>query len=1179
MSKPAYLIFVISIFCSLLACQQEPNKPFADHRSLLDFKQAPADHFFLQRAYPDASFDIKAYETALQSVRNQQLQRSGPFDHAWVQQGPGNIGARVNAIAVHPTNEQIIYAGFSTGGLFKTTDGGQNWSPVFDDQPYLSIGDISLDPTNPEMVYVGTGDPNISGYPFIGDGVYKSSDGGQNWIHLGLADQRIVSRIALDPGQAGTLYAACMGLPFEPNSHRGLYKSTDDGANWSQVLYVNDSTGIIDLLIDPINPQVVYAAAWNRIRNNSQSMVAGPDAKIYKTTDGGQNWTPLSNGLPSGTLGRIGLAMSGQNSQTLFASYVNSSSQLHGIYKTTNGGQSWSTLTMGGENGLTGNSMGGFGWYFGQIRVDPANDDHLFLLGVQLWETFNGGALWIRRTHTGDPVHVDNHDLVMATSGNTYLGTDGGLYKLPPGSTAWQDIENIPTNQFYRVGYNPHRPELYYGGAQDNGSLAGNAASIDGWERLAGGDGFQPVFHPSDSLKFYMESQLGGISVTTNGGQNFFSATAGIHANDQRNWDMPYFMSPHRPDNLFAGTFRVYRAQSPSYNSPWQPISSDLTKAQQSSSPASFHTISTLDQSPVDSNLLYVGTSDGNVWRSTNLGANWEMIQQGLPNRYVTDIKAHPDSANQVYVTFSGYKYNDFSPHIFKSTNRGDSWQAINGNLPNLAINELLVLPDRAGQWLFVATDGGVYGSLDGGGQWSRVGHNMPVIPVYDMALNEMRNELVAGTFARSILSFPLDSVGSGPAMFSISGQVRREDGVPVPNVTMQLSSGGGEEESITDSNGSYSVNNTANPVCNLRPSKNYNHRNGLSAFDIVTMQKHILGIQSLDSPYKRIAADVNQSGTITTFDIVLIRKLLLVIDTAFTQSESWRFVKADFIFADPNNPFAQPFPEQYDCAGQSANQQGVDFVAVKMGDVNLSADPAALVEAPASEGRSAIRWQVNEQHFEPGDEVALRFRSAAMSGKPACQFTLQFDPEVLQFEGLKPGILPNVGKANFGLNYLEQGLITFVWTNPIRNAFEINDILYTLKFRALEKGALSNFLTINAALTPNLAYDKAGTVSRIDLQFDTENELDPNFKIHPLSNPLPAGSQLSVVLEAKEADRIRLELFSFNGHLADVTHIDLVAGRTVRRLQDFAVPKPGVYVLQATTDSGAKAVCRVICY
>ncbi|RMG87856.1 MAG: T9SS C-terminal target domain-containing protein, partial [Bacteroidetes bacterium] len=338
------------------------------------------------------------------------------------------------------------------------------------------------------------------------------------------------------------------------------------------------------------------------------------------------------------------------------------------------------------------------------------------------------------------------------------LATDGGLYKTSDLGATWSDPENIPTTQFYRVAYNPHRPDLYFGGAQDNGTTGGNAQMINDWPRIFGGDGFQPAFHPDNPDVFYVETQNGNISVTQNGGLSFAPADNGIPFNDARNWDMPYMISGHWPDRLLAGTDRVYVSHSgvvPEFKA----VSPNLTEFDDSTTTRN-HNISTLHESPLDSNLVYVGTADGRVWRSDALlSGNWEEISAGLPDRYVTSVKASPTFLDWVYVVQSGYRDNEFIPRVHRSKNRGETWEDISANLPDLAINDIYVLPEHQDSVLFVANDGGVYGTIDGGASWHRVGKNMPLVPVYDLEWNVVKNEIVAGTFARSIMSYALDSL------------------------------------------------------------------------------------------------------------------------------------------------------------------------------------------------------------------------------------------------------------------------------------------------------------------------------------------------------------------------------------------------------------------------------------
>ncbi|MEZ4961637.1 MAG: T9SS type A sorting domain-containing protein [Saprospiraceae bacterium] len=725
------------------------NKP--DMEAKLNF---PNEYFNLQRAYPDPYMDWKAFEKGLKQAHDMVANRDAGFDDEWTVQGPGNIGARANTVAVHPTNENIIYTGFSCGGVWKTTDGGANWLPIFDEQLWPAIGCIVIDPNNPETVYVGTGDPNISSYTYLGDGIYKSTDGGATWENIGLKDQRIISKIVLHPTDPNIIFAGSMGLPFVRGNDRGLYRSTDGGDSWQQVLFISDQAGITDLIMDPFDPNTLYASGWDRVRNNMESVITGPGAKVYKSTDGGDNWTLLENGLPSGELGRTGLAISHLTPGLVYAMYMGTDSQLAGIYKTTNGGASWEPTIIDGLE----NAMGGFGWYFGKMETSPYNDDELFVLGIELWKGYPEFGAWMEANPPWwtYEVHADKHDITFSSSGNIYLATDGGLYKSTDDAATWVDIENIPTTQFYRVAYNPHQPDWYYGGAQDNGTSGGNAGIINDWPRIYGGDGFQPVFHPLSPDIFFVETQNGNISMTDNGGFDFFPADNGIDADDRRNWDMPYILSPHNPDVFYAGTFRMYKSSQPGLPL-FAPISSDLTDGLILN--PRHHNISTLDESPKIQGLLYVGTSDGNAWVSDNDGATWTNISQGLPDRYVTSIKASPTYGDGVFVTHSGYRDNEFIPRLHRSANRGSDWEDISSNLPNVAINDVFILPGHADSVLFVATDAGVYASLTSGQEWQRLGKNMPFVPNFDLEWNPVQNTLIAGTFARSIMTYPLDSL------------------------------------------------------------------------------------------------------------------------------------------------------------------------------------------------------------------------------------------------------------------------------------------------------------------------------------------------------------------------------------------------------------------------------------
>lgn len=721
-------------------------------------KLYPAEGHIWAQNYPEESFAIDAYRSSLANIKKQRdnSTRTG----SWEQQGPGNIGGRVNSIAVSPSNPNEMMLGYSIGGIFKTSDNGASWVPIFDNEDILSISDVKYDPNNAEILYVGTGDHNISGYPVTGDGVYKSINGGNSWDEIGLTEAGVISEIGISESNSDIIYAASMGLPFERTSDRGLYKSNDGGDTWENVLFLNDSTGVIDIEVHPEDANIVYAATWTRIRNNRESVISSDQTGIFKTIDGGETWERLVDGLPVGDLVRPGLAMYGSDPDILYATFISnepsddcsSPFRLEGLYKTIDEGETWVLVPNVGENVLPCDVYRGFGWYFGQVRINPNDENDIYILSVDLYNTKDGGENWFLAAPSWSTyeVHADKHDMVYNGT-DIILGTDGGAYREELGAENWSDIENNVTTQFYRVANNPFDDD-FYGGAQDNGSTGGTNQDIDQWPRIFGGDGFQMVFHPIDPNIWYVETQNGNIRVTLDGGESYSNASTVLEGS--RNWDMQYIMSSYNPDVMYTGTNRIYRSESP-FAPNWIPISEDLTDTVDLSS-ARTHNISTLDESPVNSDYLYCGTSDGLVWRTLNLGGSWELINEGLPRRYISDVKASRTNENIVYVTIQGYKDNDFTPYIYKSVDNGDTWEPINGNLPQIAINDILLpVDDEDDSEVFVGTDGGVYYTKDAGVSWERLGDDMPIVPVYDLALSN-NNELIAGTFARGIYTYDI---------------------------------------------------------------------------------------------------------------------------------------------------------------------------------------------------------------------------------------------------------------------------------------------------------------------------------------------------------------------------------------------------------------------------------------
>ena len=903
-----------------------------------EMQELPAEHFYQQRAYPDENLDLKAYLNAFQKASSQDEARSGAqngFNVPWTLQGPTNIRGRVNAIAIHPTNPDIALIGFATGGLWRTTNNGSTWTSVFDKQTVVAIGDIAFAPSDPNIVFVGTGDPNVTGYPFIGNGVYKSTDGGINWQNIGLAATRVISKIVVHPTDPNIVYVGAMGLPFERNEDRGLYKSTNGGTTWNKIYYFSNQAGVIDIAMNPQNPQQLFIAGWDRIRNNKESLISGPNSRIVRTNDGGGFWTTQFIGLPTGNNGRIGLAFSPANASTVYAMYSDENANMKGIYKTLNAGTSWKSIVT--NTNFVQQVMGGMAWYFGKIHVTATE---IYVLGVDLWRSKDDGVLWDNLSE-GTDAHVDMHEILLR--GNTiYLGGDGGVFTTQDDGATWQDFENIPSTAFYKVTTSPFQKGLYYGGAQDHGTLVGNKSTISNWKNIQRGDGFRAEFTPNNAKRIFTETQMGNLWISKDSAKTFQLATFGIAGTDRMGWDTPYFVSKINESSMFIGTNKVYKNSN--LNNPlWNVMSGDLTNGNIFS--PQFHVITCLDESKKDSNKLYAGTSDGKLWTNTAVIANWKDISAGLPNRYVTSVHTSPTDTNTVFVSHSGYKDNVFTPHIHKSKNGGTTWTPINGNLPLLAVNDLFILPNNADSVIFAATDAGVYATKNSGIFWQRLGSNIPYVPIYDIEWDKENNLLVAATHGRAIMTYPIDSVTFIPpppvSLYSISGKINTFTMVKnVKNVNVSAFFDGKTIVTKTDSLGVFSFENKFKKGTNvlITPTKKEKGANGLSTADLLEMQKHILAIKKIINSTSIIAADVNRNGTVSTGDIVITRKIILALQDTFPSGISWRFVPQDYKFPDSQNPFSPAFPESITVNALDSNRTDINFFGIRIGDTNESA-------------------------------------------------------------------------------------------------------------------------------------------------------------------------------------------------------------------------------------------------
>ena len=721
--------------------------------------QAPlkdSELFHVLRNYPWFEEAADGFSQALDAWAVQRATRGEApfgFDSPWENVGPRNIGGRVNTIARHPSEPGTLLAGLVAGGIFKTIDGGLNWYPVFDEHPVLSIARIVYDPLDPDVVYATTGDPNISSYVFLGRGVYKSTDGGESWSLLGLADAGIISALAIHPQNSFLMLAGSMGVALRPGDERGLYLSYDGGGSWTKTLSLSDEAGITDILIDPQDPDIVYACGWHRVRNQAVSTVNGPLSRVYRSKNGGLTWEKLEgNGLPEGDLSRSGLAWS---QGSVFVQFVGPDQQLEGIYRSDDQGDTWTALPL---EGLNGGELGGFGWYFCKLRVNPQDRNDVFLLGVDLWRTRNGGQLWEMATPPWwtYEVHADKHELVFTPEGHLVLGTDGGIYRSVDDAASWERIDDLPNTQFYRIALNPHQPEIFSGGTQDNGTMAGSTAGQP-WPRLFGGDGFQSSWHPQYPELFYAETQFGGLVRSSNGGVDWEGFTEGIDPADNIGWDVPWFISSHEPHPMYFGTNRVYRNDDPLVSN-WYAVSEKLTDPAEPWHPRT-HTITAMGESPLVPGRVLAGTGDGRLWKQDETTFGWSDISQGLPQRYVTSCQGSPEQPDRLFVTHSGYRYNSFLPHVHRSDDNGATWVSIDGDLPPFGVNDLVVIPGHGDSILFAATDAGVFGTVDGGESWHPLGKGMPAVPVYDIAWEPANNLLVAGTHARSMFTISLAQI------------------------------------------------------------------------------------------------------------------------------------------------------------------------------------------------------------------------------------------------------------------------------------------------------------------------------------------------------------------------------------------------------------------------------------
>jgi photosystem II stability/assembly factor-like uncharacterized protein len=688
--------------------------------------------------------------------------------------GPALMSGRIADIAIHPTDPSIWYVGVGSGGVWKTSNSGTTWKPIFDNEKSYSIGCVVLDPSNPETVWVGTGE-NVGGrHVAFGDGIYKSLDGGASWKNMGLKDSQHISEIIVDSSDPNTVYVASQGPLWSPGGERGLFKTTDGGETWTNVLSDGEWTGVTDVVMDPRDPMVLYAATWQHHRTVAAVIDGGPETAIYRTTDGGATWTELTNGLPKGNMGKIGLAISPQNPDIVYA-VIELDNRKGGFWRSTNRGASW-------EKRSDAVSSGTGPHYYQELVASPHAFDRVYIMDSRMQVSDDGGNSFRRVKNKSK--HVDNHALAFRTDDPDWLlvGTDGGLYETHDLAENWRFIANLPVTQFYKLALDDSEPFYnVYGGTQDNNTQGGptrtdNANGITNadWFITVFADGHQPAVEPGNPDIVYSEWQEGNLVRTdrTTGGIVYIQPQPEPGDPPERfNWDAPILISPHSPTRLYYGSQRVWRSDD--RGDSWTPASPDLTRDQNrmllplmdrqwsATAPwdfiamSAYNTITSLAESPLQEGLLWAGTDDGLLQVSNDGGESWKAIPVGdLPgvpdSAFVNDIKADLFDADTVYVCLDNHKYGDFKPYLLKSTNRGRSWTSLAGDLPDRHLVWRLVQDHVDKDLLFLATEFGIFFTVDGGATWTKLEGGLPTISFRDIAIQRRENDLVGASFGRS---------------------------------------------------------------------------------------------------------------------------------------------------------------------------------------------------------------------------------------------------------------------------------------------------------------------------------------------------------------------------------------------------------------------------------------------
>lgn len=784
------------------------------------------------RPRPDPAADYADKEKAWQE--HQALVSASPYAGLkWRTVGPVVQGGRLVDLEVVPGEPYTFYAAYASGGLWKTSNNGHTFEPLFDHQPTMIMGDIAVDPNNPETVWVGTGENNSSRSSYGGMGIYRSDDGGNNWRYMGLGDTDRIGRILIDPNDSDRIYVAALGKLYTPGGQRGIFRSTDGGKSWQQILKGGDWTGIIDMVFKADDTNTLYAASWDRKRRPWDFTEGGTGSAIYKSTNGGDSWSHLEGGLPRGDyVGRIGLAVTAASPETLYVSIDNqqalpedqwelgdrpvNAKRLRNMSKeqflaqdkneierfirgsdfdvsidadkliewvktdkisiqdiidelgdananlfNTDivGLQVWRSDDAGASFKLTHDGpldqvVYSYGYYFGEIRVSPKDADEVYVLGVPIVKSADGGKTWFS-VH-GPNVHGDHQSMWINPEHPEHLllGNDGGADVSYDGGKTWVKVDAQPLGQFYTVNVDMAEPYNVYGGLQDNGTI--RCSSTNQWKtgenckRINGGDGMYVAVDPRDNKTTYTGSQFGYYARlgATGGRDEVRPRNAFGDAALRYNWNAPVILSPHNADVVYFGTNRLYRSMD--QGDSWTAISDDLSQAKDRGD-VPFATLTSLSESSLQFGLIWAGTDDGQVWVTDSSGVRWKNVADKLPkDRWVSRVEASSHSLKRAYVTLNGYRDDDIRAYVYRTDDLGKRFKDISKGLPAEAVNVIREDPQNE-NILYVGTDRGVYVSTDRGDSWSALQGGLPNVPVHDLVVHQRERELVAGTHGRSI--------------------------------------------------------------------------------------------------------------------------------------------------------------------------------------------------------------------------------------------------------------------------------------------------------------------------------------------------------------------------------------------------------------------------------------------